>query len=205
MSWGCASAAGLGQGLANWWCSLCSLQAALGVSLKFRASLLSLSGTKICPACDSFQRPLAASPDSWLFLKRQAAAAKAIWKQKWCSGALMLQERVSARGCPRCGWGWLRASSSPLKEEAGRLTGMQYPSLLPFVPCVRASFCPQEHFGETWCNQTQPPHLGSNLLRVRASPPDSLAPQMGLMQLTKATVTQLNDSQAVAQTGKDQK
>lgn len=26
--------------------------------------------TEICPACDSFQRPLAASPGSWLLLKK---------------------------------------------------------------------------------------------------------------------------------------
>ena len=151
MWWGCASAAGLGQGqgLANWWCSLCSLQAALGVSPKFRALPLPLLGKKICPACDFFQRPLAASPGSWLFLKRQAVVAKAIWKLKWCSGALMLQERISARGCPRCRWGWLHASSSSLEGEAGRLMGVQYPSVLPFIPCVRASLCPQENFGQT--------------------------------------------------------
>lgn len=149
MSWGCALAAGLGQGwrLANWWCSLCSLQDALGVSPKFRALPLSLLGTKICPARDSFQRPLAASPGSWLFLKRQAVVAKVIWKQKWFFGTRMLQDRISARGCPCCGW--VRASSSSLEGEAGRLMGVRYSSVLPFIPCARASLYPQENFGET--------------------------------------------------------
>lgn len=133
MPWGCASAAGLGQGLTNWWCSLCSLLGALGVSPKFRALPLSLSGTKICPARDSFQRPLAASPGSWLFLKRQAVVAKAIWKQKWCSGALMLPEGVSARGCPRCGWGRLCTGGSPLEGDAGRLVGST-PLSFPLSP-----------------------------------------------------------------------
>lgn len=147
ISWGFTSAAGPGQGLANWWYSLCSLWAALGVSSRFRDLPLSLVGTEICPAHDSFQRSLAASPGSWLFLKRQEVVATAIWKQKWCSGALMLQERAVAQGCPHRGWGWLFASSSPLEGEARRVTGMQYPSVLPFIPCAGSSLCPQESVG----------------------------------------------------------
>lgn len=149
ISWGFTSAAGPGQGLANWWYSLCSLWAALGVSSRFRGLPLSLVGTKICPAHDSFQRSLAASPGSWLFLKRQEVVATAIWKQKWCSGALMLQERAVAQGCPHHGWGWLFASRSPLEGEARRVMGMQYPSVLPFIPCAGSSLCPQESVGET--------------------------------------------------------
>lgn len=86
-----------------------------------------------------------------------------------------------------------------------RLTGTQRPSLLPFAPWLRVSLRPQEDFGETGWNQTQPPHLGADLVGVRAGPPASLAPRPGLLQLAKATVTQPNRSQGAAQTGKDQK
>lgn len=61
----------------------------------------------------------------------------------------MRQERVFAQGCTHRGWGWLCASSSSLEEEARRLMGMQYTSVLPFIPCAGASLCPQESVGET--------------------------------------------------------
>lgn len=163
---------GMGQGLGNWGRSLRSLRAALGVSPKSRASPLSLSGTKICPARDSFQRPLAASPGSWLFLKRQAVVAEAIWKQQRCSGALMLQERVSARGCPRCGWGWLRAGTSPSKEEAHRHPAPLSPSLRPLAQSIAPSP------GRFWRNWVESDAAAASWCRPRRRA--SLAPRPGL-------------------------
>lgn len=142
MSRGCTSAEGLerGQGLAKWWCSLCSLQAALGVSPKLRALLLSFLRTKICPACDSFQRP-------WQLL---LAVVTAIWKPKWCSG-----EGQCLRWCPlQMGLAlcWHLWKEKPRGSWVCG-TSRSFP-LCARAPCVGASFCPQEN-----CVETQQPAL----------------------------------------------